>query len=191
MQRTLTHALPTVSAGDRVRIEGWVHRRRRLGGIAFLIIRDRTGLAQAVVTDDDARRIDELVEETVVAVEGTVAANGKAPGGVELIDPQITELSPPAVAPPVELWRPSSEVSLPLLLDHAPVLWRHPAQNALWRIATASCEGFAPRWIGMGSSRSKPRRSSARPPSQARTCSAWTILVAPRIWRSPRSCTSR
>jgi nondiscriminating aspartyl-tRNA synthetase len=143
LQRTLTHDLPTVPIGDRVRVEGWVHRRRRLGGIAFLIVRDRTGLAQIVVTGDRAHSLfTDVVEETVVAVEGTVTANGKAPRGVEIIEPVITRLSPPAVPPPVELWRPSSEVSLPMLLDHAPVLWRHPAQSAMWRIAAASLRGF-------------------------------------------------
>ncbi|MGF6884883.1 nondiscriminating aspartyl-tRNA synthetase [Nocardia sp. GAS34] len=143
MQRTLAHALPTIPIGERVAVQGWVHRRRRLGGIAFLVVRDRTGLAQAVVAGDAAGRLfADVPEETVVTVEGSIAANGKAPGGVELIEPVITTLSPPALPPPVELWRPPSEVSLPVLLDHAPVLWRHPAQSMMWRIAAASLRGF-------------------------------------------------
>ncbi|MEV4086740.1 OB-fold nucleic acid binding domain-containing protein, partial [Nonomuraea fuscirosea] len=35
-------------AGQRVTIAGWVHRRRHLKSVSFLVVRDRTGLAQAV-----------------------------------------------------------------------------------------------------------------------------------------------
>src|SRR5262249_37084655 len=42
----------------------------------------------------------------------------------------------------VELWRPSMAASLPTMLDHAQVVWRHPAQQARWRLAAASMRGF-------------------------------------------------
>lgn len=125
MQRTLSPALATM-VGRRATIQGWVHRRRRLSAVSFLIVRDRCGLAQVVVSDEDVRaQLDGLTEETVVSVDGAVTANAQAPGGFELTDPHITKLSSPAVTPPVELWRPCLNASLPTLLDHAPVLWRH------------------------------------------------------------------
>ena len=120
---------------------GWIHRRRRLGSVSFLILRDRRGIAQVVLTGD-ADRLDSLPEETVVEVEGRVTQNEQAPGGFEIVEPLITSLSGPAQTPPVELWRPSLPASLPVLLDHAPVLWRHPAQQAVWRLAAASLRGF-------------------------------------------------
>lgn len=96
-----------------------------------------------MVTDEATRgQIDELGEETVVRVSGMVTANAKAPLGVELTDPVITPLSAPAETPPVELWRPSLDASLPTLLDHAPILWRHPMQRAYARISAASLRGF-------------------------------------------------
>jgi nondiscriminating aspartyl-tRNA synthetase len=61
---------------------------------------------------------------------------------MELIHPRITPLCAPATTPPVELWRPSLDASLPTLLDHAPVLWRYRTQQALWRLAAASVRGF-------------------------------------------------
>src|SRR5262249_16998972 len=91
---------------------------------------------------DDRSPFDALGEETVVSVSGTVTANAKAPGGVELTRPCITTLCAPAATPPVELWRPSLSASLPTLLDHAPVLWRHRTQQGMWRLAAASVRGF-------------------------------------------------
>jgi nondiscriminating aspartyl-tRNA synthetase len=141
MARTLTADLPQ-RIGNRAIVKGWIHRRRRLSRVAFLVVRDRSGLAQVVIGDEAThRRLDELCEETVVSVEGTVVANPKAPGGAELTDPRITVLGS-AAPPPVELWRPALAAGLPTLLDHAPVTWRHPARAAVWRLAAASLRGF-------------------------------------------------
>jgi nondiscriminating aspartyl-tRNA synthetase len=42
----------------------------------------------------------------------------------------------------VELWRPTLDASLPVLLDHAATTWRHPVQRAKWELAAASLHGF-------------------------------------------------
>jgi nondiscriminating aspartyl-tRNA synthetase len=119
--------------------------------VSFLIIRDRAGLAQVVLGEGDERaQLDEVGEETVVCVQGTVTANEKAPGGVELTAPYLTMLSSPAATPAVELWRPSLNTTLPTLLDHAPVLWRHRTQQAIWRLAAASVRGFRGVLDGQG-----------------------------------------
>ncbi|GAA4730311.1 aspartate--tRNA(Asn) ligase [Nocardioides endophyticus] len=136
--RTLSAALPHATSGETVRLQGWVHRRRELATVAFLVVRDRSGLAQVVVRDGSALP----PEETTVEVVGTATANPQAPGGMELTDPVITPLTEPAATPPVELWRPELNASLPTLLDHAPVTWRHPAQRARWELAAASVRGF-------------------------------------------------
>jgi len=142
VQRTLSSDL-LGKAGHPARIEGWIHRRRQLATISFLILRDRSGLAQVVVSDEATRQqLDGLGEETVVRVDGIVSANARAPGGVELTSPSITELSAPAATPPVELWRPTLSSGLPTLLDYAPITWRHPVQQAIWRLAAASLQGF-------------------------------------------------
>ena len=130
-------------AGGTVRLEGWIHRRRRLASVTFLIVRDRSGLAQVVVEDDDVRALLEtLGEETVVRVEGDAVANEKAPGGVEVVAPSIVAMSEPAATPPIDLWRPTVTASLPTLLDHAAVSWRHPRRQAVLRITAASVAGF-------------------------------------------------
>ncbi|MFD7308505.1 aspartate--tRNA(Asn) ligase [Promicromonospora sp. NPDC059942] len=146
--RTLARDLPSVPPGSVVRLQGWVHRRRELATVTFLVLRDRTGLAQIVVRTGAGPTAPAVPpEETTVEVTGTVTANPQAPGGVEVTGLGgagllITPLTDPAETPPVELWRPALSAALPTLLDHAAVAWRHPAQKARWEVAAASLRGF-------------------------------------------------
>jgi nondiscriminating aspartyl-tRNA synthetase len=143
VQRALAHQLPDLHPGTTVRVEGWVHRRRVLASVTFLVVRDRSGLVQVVVKDPHvARQVAEIGEETVVAVEGMLAANRSAPGGVEVVQPRVGLLSEPALTPPVQLWRPDVGVGLATYLDNAPVALRHPRSRATWQLASASMQGF-------------------------------------------------
>jgi nondiscriminating aspartyl-tRNA synthetase len=136
--RTLTSALPHATPGEQVRLQGWVHRRRELAKVTFMVVRDRAGLAQVVLPAGT----DLPPEETPVEVVGTATANAQAPGGVEVTEPTVTALSEPADTPAVELWRPTLDTGLPTLLDHAATTWRHPLQRAKWELAAASLRGF-------------------------------------------------
>jgi len=151
LARTLAAQLPSAAAGRPVLIEGWVHRRRELGAVTFLIVRDRSGLAQVVVRDAEAlAAVRRGGEESVVAVIGVATRNPAAPGGTEVTEPRITLLGEPAQAPPVDLWRPALDAGLPAILDHAAVTWRHPARRARWELAAASLHGFRAALDGLG-----------------------------------------
>ena len=70
-------ALTRAEAGKSVRLGGWVHRRRDLGGLVFIDLRDRAGLVQlscnpAWTPPDVMERAAGLGAETVVLVEGIV-----------------------------------------------------------------------------------------------------------------------
>ncbi|WP_454858281.1 aspartate--tRNA(Asn) ligase [Promicromonospora soli] len=142
LARTLASDLPAVPPGSAVHLQGWVHRRRALATVTFLVLRDRTGLAQVVLRSGVGQTTEVPPEETTVEVTGTVTANPQAPGGVEVTEPVITPLTDAAETPPVELWRPALTAALPTLLDNAAVAWRHPAQKARWEVAAASLRGF-------------------------------------------------
>ena len=133
ISRVLAADLPS-HVGEQVRIAGWLHRRRELKSVTFLIVRDRSGLAQVVVAAPGeagpSTAADGLPEETVIEVAGLVTANDQAPGGAELTGPVITPLSGPAAAPPFDLYRPAVTAGLPTILDHAPTTLRHPALRA-------------------------------------------------------------
>ncbi|WP_330180219.1 aspartate--tRNA(Asn) ligase [Nocardia sp. NBC_01503] len=154
MTRTLCATLPAVRATGpeaRVTLEGWIQRRRQLATVTFVVLRDRSGSAQVVVTDPAVReQVSGLPEETVIRVIGRIVENGGAPGGVEIVDPEISALSAPAQPQPVDLWRPRLQAHLPTLLDHAALTWRHPTRRAVWQIAAASLSGFRRHLDGIG-----------------------------------------
>ncbi|WP_439377101.1 aspartate--tRNA(Asn) ligase [Amycolatopsis lexingtonensis] len=133
--RILTAELPR-HVGARVRVAGWVHRRRRLKSVTFVVVRDRSGTAQVVL------RGAAPPEETVVEVHATVTANPRAPGGVELTSPELRTLGEAGQPPPFDLYRPAVTASLPTILDHAPVALRHPALKARFAAAADSVRGF-------------------------------------------------
>ncbi|HEU5260893.1 MAG TPA: asparagine--tRNA ligase [Gemmatimonadales bacterium] len=92
-------ALPPL-VGRTVTVRGWVMTTRSSGKIAFVMIRDGTGYLQAVLSKKDVsdaawEASGTLAQETSLAVTGTVRADPRAPGGVELqaSDLQIIGLS--------------------------------------------------------------------------------------------------
>jgi nondiscriminating aspartyl-tRNA synthetase len=123
--------------GERVSLAGWVHTKRDLGAVSFVVLRDRAGLAQVVSSEPL-----ELQPETVIEVEGEAVAAAQAPGGVELRAPTFHVLSLPAEPPPVELRRPVLKETLPTVLDFAPVALRHPRERAKFELSAASLAGF-------------------------------------------------
>jgi len=80
--------LRSTDAGKRVLLMGWVHRRRDLGGVFFIHLRDRDGVSQVVFRADGDpavhARAEMLAAEYVVAVEGLVELRAK-----ETINPAI------------------------------------------------------------------------------------------------------
>jgi nondiscriminating aspartyl-tRNA synthetase len=130
-------------AGTRVRMAGWLQQERRLSRVTFLVLRDRTGVAQAVVEDAALRaELMQLLPETVLELEGDAVATPQAPGGIELHALSVRVLASPVEAPPIELRRPRLKEQLPTILDHAPVALRHPRERAKHAIAAASLAGY-------------------------------------------------
>lgn len=123
--------------GARVRVAGWVHRRRDLKSVSFLVLRDRSGLVQVVLPEPVGHP-----EETVVEIDGLVLASQQAPGGAEITDAVIRALSGEVQAPPFDLYRPSLNATLPTVLDNAPVALRHPKARAGFEITAASVAGY-------------------------------------------------
>ncbi len=92
-----THYCGELRAPDEGRdavVMGWVHRRRDLGNLLFLDVRDRTGIVQAVFNKETQRaahaKAEQVRSEFVVAVEGKVVKRQKAnpelaSGEIELV----------------------------------------------------------------------------------------------------------
>ena len=116
--------------GEKVTVAGWVHRVRNLGGVSFVVLRDRSGIIQ-VVSDGAA----DIAAESVVRVSGTVRANEKAPGGAEIAQDTMEVMAPASADRSLCGGPPGSEClgfrglpglaffELPLLSRPAPVVF--------------------------------------------------------------------
>ncbi|MEM4593585.1 MAG: OB-fold nucleic acid binding domain-containing protein, partial [Zestosphaera sp.] len=84
--------------GSEVVLNGWVHTIRKIGKISFILVRDRTGVIQVVVSSKNPyyEAVEALTPETVVAVRGVVRARPPAQVNPELptgeVEVEIKEL---------------------------------------------------------------------------------------------------
>ncbi len=82
-----------------VTVRGWVATTRSSGKIAFLVMRDGSGLVQCVLSKKEVAEavwdaFQKLTQETSVAVTGAVRADARAPGGFELLATDLAILGP-------------------------------------------------------------------------------------------------
>lgn len=97
----------TGQVGKKVHIEGWLHKKRLLGGVTFINVRDRRGLSQVVIKDkDEVEKLRGMQIGTVLAVDGTAVEEPRAPGGAELHNATIEVLVPVTDEPPIEIDKP-------------------------------------------------------------------------------------
>jgi aspartyl-tRNA synthetase len=148
LRERMVGGLRAEDAGARTYLSGWVHRRRDLGGLVFIDLRDRSGLVQVSFGPDwtDAESLDlahELGHEDVIHIEGTIelrpaaARNADlATGEVEIRAKRLERLSD-AVTPAIPVYR-TAEDELPaeeLRLQHRVLDLRRPElqQNLVLR----------------------------------------------------------
>ncbi len=126
-------------AGQEVRIAGWVHRRRDLGGLAFLDVRDRSGILQVSVgsgwSSEEAIRVArDLGAEDVVGIRGVVTPRPQEARNPDMgtgdVEVRATELQllNRAHPPAIPVYRPPGEAlpSEELRLRHRVLDLRRP-----------------------------------------------------------------
>ncbi len=139
MRSHLCGELNRVHVGMQVRLGGWVHRRRDLGGLVFLDLRDRAGLVQLSCNPnwtpaDVLERAASVGVETVVSVEGVVELRPEAARDAAMASREVEvhvtrlEVLGPAVTPAIPVARKEGE-DLPaeeLRLKHRVLDLRRP-----------------------------------------------------------------
>lgn len=139
MTRTLIRELPN-KIGETVTIRGWLHKKRLLGGLNFLTIRDRSGLAQNLLEDkDEIEKLRGLQVGTVVAFTGTVVADERAPGGAELHDVTVEVEVPVTDEPPIEIDKPISHKpeNLDTLFEYRVLNVRNLQEQKIFKIRSS------------------------------------------------------
>jgi len=103
MERTYTRDL---QPGKKSLVKGWVSSIRDLGGLKFVILRDREGLIQVTIKKAESKKILEtassLVREDCISVTGTVKNSPQAPGGKEIVPDSLEIVSKAKTPLPIE-----------------------------------------------------------------------------------------
>ena len=136
--------------GQSVEIRGWVTHRRSSGKIQFLVVRDGSGEMQCVagVRDLSAGQWEAsqaLTQESAVVLRGTLKADARQVGGVEL---GIQSLEVISLAPEYPIT--PKEHGVDYLMDHRHLWLRSPRQQAILRIRAEIISAFRDFMNGEG-----------------------------------------
>jgi nondiscriminating aspartyl-tRNA synthetase len=126
--------------GKTVHIEGWLHKKRLLGGLTFINVRDRGGLVQVVIDDkDEVEKLRGMQIGTILSVDGKVVEEPRAPGGAELHEAKLNVMVPVEAEPPIEIDKPLSHKpeNLDTLFEYRTVGLRNLQETAIFRIQSA------------------------------------------------------
>lgn len=106
MARTLIRDIAS-HKNETITINGWLHKKRLLGGLNFITLRDRSGIAQSLIENkDEVEKLRGLQIGTVLSLTGKVIEDERAPGGAELHDVSVEVLVPVKDEPPIEIDKP-------------------------------------------------------------------------------------
>lgn len=130
-------------AGSEVEIRGWLYNKRSSGKIHFLLIRDGSGILQAVMAKSDVapetfHAAETLTQESSLIARGSLHADARAPGGYEL---RVQDLRVVQQAAPYPIT--PKEHGVEFLMDHRHLWLRSRRQHALMRIRAEVIRGIS------------------------------------------------
>jgi nondiscriminating aspartyl-tRNA synthetase len=123
--------------GETITLQGWLHKKRLLGGLNFITLRDRRGIAQTKIdTKEELEKLRGLQIGTVLSLTGTVVADERAPGGAELHDVVVEVLVPVTEEPPIEIDKPILHKSenLETLFDYRVLNIRNLQEQKIFKV---------------------------------------------------------
>jgi nondiscriminating aspartyl-tRNA synthetase len=125
-----------------VLIKGWVHRVRKLSKVAFIILRDRTGLVQCVI-DPKSIDIKGIKNESVIEVIGAVRNGNNSTGAFEIQASFITVVSQVNEDTPIEVNSDELQINIDTMLNNRVLSLRNPRNNAVFKVQAALVQAFA------------------------------------------------
>jgi len=139
MTRTLIRDIAS-HKNETITINGWMHKKRLLGGLNFITLRDRSGIAQSLIENkDEIEKLRGLQIGTVLSLTGKVIEDERAPGGAELHDVSVEVLVPVKDEPPIEIDKPLDHKSenLDTLFEHRVIGLRNIQESNIFRVQAA------------------------------------------------------
>ena len=133
----------------QVLLKGWIHKIKEYGNFAFVVLRDKTGLVQLVV--DDENIINQLKLEMSVEISGQLKKNEKAPGGVEVYVEKMRILGNIYYDLfPFSINQIKVQTTLENELDYRYISLRRPDRSAVFKVQQEITEAFRRYLIGKG-----------------------------------------
>jgi nondiscriminating aspartyl-tRNA synthetase len=146
MQKPLSPGEIRAREGKEVRLQGWVHDVRVLGGISFVLLRNPRGIVQIAapkksVSEELFSLISGLHQEDVISCVGTVKGSKAARSGFEVVPSGITVVSKAAAPLPLDP-RGVTPAAIDTRLQWRSLELRRPETAAVFKIENAVVQGF-------------------------------------------------
>lgn len=126
--------------GQQASLRGWMHKKRLLGGLNFIVLRDRSGIVQMVVDkESEIEKLRGMQIGTILTVTGKAVEEPRAPGGAELHDVEINVEVPVTEESPIEIDKPLSHKpeNLDTLFEYRPIGLRNLQERAIFKVQSA------------------------------------------------------
>ena len=125
---------------NKIKVEGWVYRIRKLKEITFLILRDRSGLVQCII-ENKSINIDNINIESVVSVIGEVKISKNALNPFEILIEEIKVISESEELP-IEINKKDYNANLETTLNNRTISLRHEKVNSVFKIQNIIVQSF-------------------------------------------------
>jgi len=126
---------------EKVLIQGWIYKVRKLKNITFIIIRDRSGLVQCVI-ENSKFDINSISLESVVSILGLVKDSNNKLNPFEVEIESLEVISKVNSELPIEINKENLEVNLDTMLNNRYLSLRHEKVNAIFKIQNMITDGF-------------------------------------------------
>lgn len=147
MKRILVKNIPNFIEKE-IKIEGWLYRVRKLKSITFLVIRDRSGLVQCVIENNNIDS-SSLKLESVVSIIGIAKKSNNSLNPFEILVESF-EIISEAHELPIELNKKELDVNLDTILNNRAISIRHEKVNSIFKIQNIIVQSFREFLINKG-----------------------------------------
>ena len=138
----------------KIELAGWLHEKRDLGKIRFILLRDVSGVIQITGLKDKTSKevfemMDKLPCESVVSVKGELKESKQAPGGKEILPENIEVLGKSEEKLPVDV-SDFSKTELPKRLDYRFLDFHRKRTQAIFKIQNEIANSFREHFYNKG-----------------------------------------
>ena len=155
-----TYISEAFEKSGKIEIAGWVHEKRDLGKIRFILLRDISGIIQITgLKDKTSKEVFELMDklpcESVVSVKGELKESKQAPGGKEILPEEIEVLGKSEEKLPIDV-SDFSKTELPKRLDYRFLDFHRKKTQAIFKIQNEIANSFREYFYNKGFIEMKP-----------------------------------